>query len=150
MWWSSEACQTWWQAEEQLQQLDEDIDKLRQQVMQLRQRIRDTEALPHPSGWPVPAWQTWPQTPLADDQQALQQWLAWGWQNGLAAQAMSLICETAVKWLGSLPALLAAVHGAPQQMPAMRTSGFDWQYVPTPDMTARPAGVADRLQLELQ
>ena len=77
LWWSFEAWEIWWQADEQLQQLDEDINRNQQQVGQLRQRIQEIQALPHPSGWPVPAWQTWPQTPPPDDNQVLQQLLNW-------------------------------------------------------------------------
>ena len=54
-WWSSEAWETWWQAEEQLQQLDEEIHNHQQQVNQWRERIQQLQALPHPSGWAVPA-----------------------------------------------------------------------------------------------
>ena len=149
-WWSSEAWEIWWQADEQLQQLDEDILRHQQQVKQLRQRIREIQALPHPSGWPVPAWQTWPQTPPPDDNQALQQWLNWGRQHGLAAQAMPLTGESAVRWRGSLPALIAAVHGLPQEFPAMRLSGLDWQALPAQATSSKLGLVEDRLQVELQ
>ncbi len=149
VWWSAEAWQVWWQAEEKLQQLDEEIYRHRQQVNQWRERIQQLQALPHPSGWAVPAWQNWPQTP-SDDNQVLQQWLAWGRQHGLAAQAMPLTGETAAKWSGTLPALLAALHGAPQEFPSMRLSAWDWQAAPTPFSTNKPGQVTDSLQLELQ
>jgi len=150
VWWSAEAWQAWWQAEEQLQQLDEEISRHRQQVNQWRERVKQLEALPHPSGWAVPAWQNWPQTPPPDDNQVLQQWLAWGRQHGLAVQAMPLTGETAVKWRGTLPALLAALYGAPQEFPSMRLSAWDWQAAPTPVSTNKPGQVTDSLQLELQ
>jgi len=55
-----------------------------------------------------------------------------------------------VRWRGALPALLAAVHGVPQEFPAMRLSGFDWQVLPAPATTAKPGQVEERLQVELQ
>ena len=149
-WWSAEAWETWWQADEQLQQLDEEIHKHQQQVNQWRERIQQLQALPHPSGWAVSAWQTWPQTPPPDDAQALRQWLAWGRQHGLAVQAMPLTGETAVKWSGSLPALLAALHNAPQEFPSMRISAWDWQAASALAGTNKPGLGSDRLQLELQ
>ena len=149
-WWSSEAWDVWWQADEQLQQLDEDILRHQQQVKQLRQRIQEIQALPHPSGWPVPAWQTWPHTPPLDDNQDLQLWLNWGRQHGLAAQALPLTGESAVRWKGTLPALLAAVHGVPQEFPAMRLSGLDWQVLPASATSNKTGPIEVRLQLELQ
>ena len=149
LWWSADAWQTWWQADDELQRLDEEASRLLQQAQVLRQRIQDLTATPHPSGLPIPAWQAWPQLPPPDDAHVLQQWLAWGRQQGLAVQAMPLTTANAVQYSGSLPALLAAVFGLPLAFPELRLTGFEWQHrAQDKHMTANPQ-TDSQLQLQL-
>ena len=139
IWWSSECWQLWWDADEVWQQAEQDLQTHQQRVDQLHQRIQALREQAHPSGWPVPAWQPWPQAPLTDDTEQLQQWLSWGREHGLVAQAMPMTGAHTVRWRGSLPALLAACHGVPHAFPRLKVVAMAWQ--PVPD--------SDRLQLEL-
>ena len=138
-WWSADAWQAWWEADEEWQQLEDELHTLQQQAAQLRQRIQSLRDMPHPSGWPVPAWQTWPQAAQTDETQLLQEWLAWGRQHGLVTQALPLTGANAVRLTGAMAAQLAAWHGAPQAFPRLRVTAFEWQRVPG----------KDSLQLEL-
>jgi len=149
VWWSADAWQSWWQAEEELQRLDEEVISLQQQASGLRLRIKELTATPHPSGGSLPAWQTWSQLPLPDDAHVLQQWLAWGRQHGLATQAMPLTGTHSVKYSGSLPALLAAVYGVPPQFAELRLTGFDWQRRHDGEHLLAKTATQTHLQLEL-
>lgn len=126
---SQEAWQAWWDGQEEFEQLEQDLQATQQQAQALRQRIKALSELPHPSGWDVPAWQAWPQSAPTPDIQALQQWLSWGREHGLASQALPLTNAHAVRWTGSLAAQLAAWHGLPQAFPRMRVTAFEWQRV---------------------
>jgi len=127
VWWSADAWQSWWQADEELQRVGDEISSLENQALALRLRIKELDATPHPSGLPLPAWQAWPPEPPDYEKQLLKQWLVWGGQHGLATQAMPLTGTNAVTYIGSLPALLAAVYGLPQQFADLCLTGFDWQ-----------------------
>jgi hypothetical protein len=83
-------------------------------------------AQPHPAGFALPAWQTWPTDQTQDEQKALQDWLAWGKKHGLQVQATRAESGQGTGlWEGRLPALLAAWHGLPQAVPRMVITGFE-------------------------
>jgi hypothetical protein len=149
VWVSAQAWDSWWQSQDRAQQTQQDMQMLQQQVQQQRARIASMQALPHPAGFTVPAWQAWPDDMPPDSKQVLRAWLAWGRQHGLKVQA-GKIEEAAASgnWTGSLPQLLAAWQGLPAALPRMAVTGFEWRIQPDP-LRSQTLGKTQPLQLQM-
>ena len=149
-WVSAEAWDHWWQAQARSQQTEQDMHALQRQVQQERSRIASLQAMPHPAGLSIPAWQAWPDDMPPDQQQVLRAWLAWGRLHGLAVQAHKMDEAMASgRWTGSLPQLLSAWHGLPTAVPRMLVTGFEWR-IPSDTLSTPNRGKAQILQLPLQ
>ncbi len=149
VWVSAQAWDSWWQSQDRAQQTQQDMQLLQQQVQQQRTRIANMQAMLHPAGFALPAWQTWPDDMPPDNKQVLRAWLAWGRQHGLKVQA-GKIEEAAASgsWTGSLPQLLAAWHGLPAAVPRMAVTAFEWRIQPDP-LRTQTLGKTQALQLHM-
>ena len=101
---SQSAWEAWWTSEEDLQLAQDDLASLEQKLMAQRAQIAQLHSQPHPAGFSVPAWQTWPPEQALDERQVLRDWLAWGKQHGLYVQATRIESgQGAGRWEGPLP-----------------------------------------------
>ena len=112
--WSNEAWQAWWSAEETDAEQQQQRAQLQTQWRQLQATQDTLKAQRHPSGLPLPAWQALPK-PDASTQQA--QLLRLAQQHGLQVQAVN---DEGGQWQGPLPHLLAAWQQLNEAMPQQR------------------------------
>ena len=78
---SQSAWEAWWTSEEDLQLAQDDLASLEQKLMDQRAQIAQLHSQPHPAGFSVPAWQTWPPEQALDERQVLRDWLVWADQE---------------------------------------------------------------------
>ena len=88
--WSNEAWQTWWSAEETDAEQQQQRAQLQTQWRQLQATQDTLQAQRHPSGLPLPAWQALPK-PDASTQQA--QLLRLAQQHGLQVQTLENLAD---------------------------------------------------------
>lgn len=112
--WSNEAWQAWWHAEETDAEQQQQRAQLQTQLRQLQATQATLLAQRHPSGLPLPAWQT-PPKPEPSTQQS--QLLRLAQQHGLQLQVAN---DEGGQWQGPLPHLLAAWQQLNVAMPQQR------------------------------
>ena len=150
LWVSQSAWEAWWTAQDDWQLAHDDVVALEQSLEAQRAQIDQLQSQPHPAGFSVPAWQTWPPDQVLDERHVLSDWLAWGRQHGLQVQATRIESgQGAGTWEGRLPELLAAWQGLPRAVPRMVVMGFECERV-QPAVPARAQPRSETLQLKMQ
>jgi len=133
-WYNDEdAWQTWWHAAEVATEQQQQRHQLQQQLRQMQTTQAQLQALPHPSGWPVPAWETLPPLDTATEQVRLQQLAQ---QHGLQLLGAS---EEGGQWHGPLTHLLAAWPDMAQQLPHQRLLSFELKRTDASSVGVLPA-----------
>lgn len=119
VYWCQEAVQTWWNADEELLQLQAQWQQLQVQESKLQTIQAQLNALPHPSGQLHPAWHNLPAPSWPLLQPML---LAWSKQHGLQIQTLT---EDGGSWRAPLPQLLSAWQAWAEVLPQHRILAFE-------------------------
>lgn len=123
---SAQAWQVWWQAEEENHTWQAQLQEVQAQVQAHQARVWALQHQAHPSGQPLPAWDTPPST---TEPQALQTtWLLLAKEHGL--QVPTVLDDQTAVWVGPLPGLLAAWQALPQSLPVHAIDSFELTALP--------------------
>ena len=124
--WSNEAWQAWWCAEETDAEQQQQQTQLQSQWQQLQATQRQLQAQPHPSGGPWPAWQALPKLDAPTQHARILQLAQ---QHGLQLQTVN---DEGGQWRGPLPHLLAAWQNMAVELPQLRLVSFELSRLDNP------------------